>query len=68
MVVYNTQNYRDFGLCSVSGILKTLENTVFQKLNLFLSLDKEGLLLCWVHKNDLILLDNLCLVIEVRTF
>jgi hypothetical protein len=37
-VVYNTLNYRIFGLCTSSGVLK---NTVFWKLNLFPSSAEE---------------------------
>jgi hypothetical protein len=36
-MVYNAQSYWDSGLCSASGILKKkkIENTTFQKLDLF---------------------------------
>jgi hypothetical protein len=34
-MVYNTQNYWVFGLCPSSGILETIENTTFRKLDLF---------------------------------
>jgi hypothetical protein len=42
MVVYKTQNYWVFGFCPSSGILKKLENTVFRKLELFLSSGEGG--------------------------
>jgi hypothetical protein len=35
-------NYRVFGLCPLSSILKPLHNTTFQKLDLFLSSNEEG--------------------------
>jgi hypothetical protein len=34
-MVCNTQNYWRFGHCPSSGILKTLKNTAFRKLDLF---------------------------------
>jgi hypothetical protein len=37
-MVYNTQDYWAFGLCPFSGILKTQKNTLFWKLDQFLSL------------------------------
>jgi hypothetical protein len=37
MMVYDVQDYWVFGLCPSSGILKTLKNTMFRKLDLFLS-------------------------------
>jgi hypothetical protein len=40
MMVYDTRNDWDFGLCPTSGSLKK-ETTTFRKLNLFLSSDEE---------------------------
>jgi hypothetical protein len=34
-MVYDIQDYWDFGLCPSSGILKTPKNTTFRKLDLF---------------------------------
>jgi hypothetical protein len=34
-MVHNTRNDWDFGLYPSSGILKTLENTTFRKMDLF---------------------------------
>jgi hypothetical protein len=42
MMVYDTRNYWVFGLCPSSGILKTLENTAFRKLDLFPSSGEGG--------------------------
>jgi hypothetical protein len=35
MMVYNIQSYWVFRLCPVLGILKTLDNTTFRKIDLF---------------------------------
>jgi hypothetical protein len=32
-MVYNTQNYWDFELCPLSGILENLDDTTFRKLD-----------------------------------
>jgi hypothetical protein len=39
-MVYNTQDYWDFGLCPSSHILENMKNSAFRKLDLYLSSDE----------------------------
>jgi hypothetical protein len=45
-----TQNYWGFGLCPLYGVLRTLENTMFWKVDLFASSGESGRhVLYWIH-------------------